>query len=268
MTAGKIDPPQSSVRQRLGAGIQRLAVHPRLQGAVITAFEALYRPVDEGDLPSGPVRAAIINQFNRLYYHDSVQTWRDTRYRGVHVFKCPLDLWLYQELIHELRPDLIVESGTAHGGSAYFLADLCDTVGTGRVVSIDIDPAPDLPEHPRVTYLRGSSVDPEIVAQVRELVVGEAKVLVILDSDHSRDHVRAELDTYTPLVPVDSYVVVEDTNVHGHPALPSFPPGPMEAVLDFLAVTDEFVIDRAREKYMATFNPSGYLKRVRPGRPR
>jgi cephalosporin hydroxylase len=128
-------------------------------------------------------------------------------------------------------------------------------------------PGADRPQHPRVTYLEGSSVDPHIVAQVRSLVKPDATVLVYLDSDHSCDHVRQELEHYAPLVSVGSYIVVEDTNVHGHPALPGFPAGPMEGLHQFLAGSDAFEIDKRRERFLMTFNPSGYLRRVRPASP-
>jgi hypothetical protein len=118
------------------------SVDEALKGAVVTAFEALYQPTQEQELPAADVRAAIVDQFHRLYYHDSRSTWKDTYYRGVHVQKCPLDLWQYQELVSELRPDLIIETGTAYGGSAYYLGDLCDTVGHGRVVTIDVAAPP------------------------------------------------------------------------------------------------------------------------------
>ncbi|MHB1786096.1 MAG: CmcI family methyltransferase [Acidimicrobiales bacterium] len=238
-------------------------MHDSLRGAVISAFEALYQPTVEQDLPDPRTREVIVNHFHRLYYHDSRRTWRDTWYRGVPVLKCPLDLWLYQEIIHDVRPDLIIETGTAHGGSAYFLADLCDTVDHGQVVTIDINSPSDPPRHDRVTYLEGSSVAPGIVTQVKGLVPLGGTALVILDSDHSRDHVRQELESYAPMVSVGSYIIVEDTNVHGHPALPSFPAGPMEALQHFLSGTDAFEIDRRLEKFMMTFNPSGYLRRVR-----
>ena len=89
--------------------------------------------------------------------------------------------------------------------------------------------------------------------------------MVILDSDHSRDHVLRELELYAPLVTPGCYVVVEDTNVNGHPVVPRFGPGPMEAVQEYLATTDAFEVDRSREKLLLTFNPSGYLRR-RPER--
>ncbi|MDQ6782160.1 MAG: cephalosporin hydroxylase family protein [Actinomycetota bacterium] len=235
-----------------------------LRDAVVRSFEALYDPAQEGDRPDADTRRSIVNQFHRLYYHDSQNTWRNTSYRGVPIMKCPLDLWQYQEVISALRPDLIIETGIADGGGAYYLGDLCDTVGNGRVVSIDIELASVLPDHDRVTYLKGSSISPEIVAKVRALAPPDGTIMVILDSDHSRDHVRRELEMYAPMVTVGSYAIVEDTNVHGHPALPSYPPGPMEGLRDFLNGTDAFEIDRNCERFMMTFNPSGYLRRLRP----
>ncbi len=229
---------------------------------IVAAFEGLYQPEGEGDVPPRSVREAIIRQFHRLYYHSSDQTWRDTWYRGVHVYKCPLDLWIYQELIHEIRPELVIEAGTMNGGSAYFLADLCDMVGTGRVVTIDTAPLPGRPEHDRITYVAGSSTDPAVVAQVTDLLPAPGPVLVILDSDHSCAHVFDELETYAPMVTEGSYLVVEDTNVHGHPALPTFPDGPMEAVELFLARRPDFEVDTSREKFMVTFNPRGFLRRI------
>ena len=119
----------------------------------------------------------------------------------------------------------------------------------------------DYPEHPRITYLAGrSSTDPAVVEEVRERAEGRA-ILVILDSDHSQGHVEAELAAYAPLVPVGCYVIVEDSNIGQ--IRKDLMPGPLEAIETFLARTDEFVIDREREKFLITFNPSGYLRRVR-----
>jgi cephalosporin hydroxylase len=235
--------------------------------AVSAAFVRLYEPHNEHDVPSTCVRQAIVDQFGKLYYHSAPETWMQTTYRGVTIYKCPLDLWVYQELFHRTEPDLIIETGTASGGSAYFLGDLCDTLGRGRVASIDIEGRQNLPTHPRVTYLTGSSTDESILNQVRAMVPKEGTVVVILDSDHSAAHVERELAALAPLVTFGSYIVVEDSNINGHPALPSFGPGPMEALKNFLSTNDEFEIDASCEKFLLTFNPSGYLKRVRPPRP-
>jgi cephalosporin hydroxylase len=222
------------------------------------------RRVDTPAEEPGPTdRERLIDGFHRLYYEsgEAGGTWKDTRFLGVPTWKSPLDLWVYQELLWELRPGLIVETGTAHGGSALYLATLCETIGSGEVVSIDIGEWPDRPAHPRLTYVVASSTDPQVVAQVAERARTAGAVLVVLDSDHSRDHVLAELRAYAPLVTPGSYLVVEDTNVNGHPVYEAFGPGPMEAVQDFLKERDDFEVDRSREKFLLTFNPGGWLRK-------
>ncbi len=202
-----------------------------------------------------------VRAFHELYYDSRDTTWKDTRWRGVRAQKCPLDLWVYQEILHEVQPDLIVETGTAEGGSALFLASILDLLGRGEVITIDVLLRPDFPRHPRITYLNGSSTDPMIVGHVSDLVGEGDKVVVILDSDHTKDHVLAEMKAYGPLVTKGSYLIVEDTNINGHPVLPDFGPGPWEAVEEFLQGNDQFVVDRSREKLLMTFNPMGYLRR-------
>jgi cephalosporin hydroxylase len=130
---------------------------------------------------------------------------------------------------------------------------------------VDIDPIPDRPSHPRITYLQGSSTAPDVFDRVKAMAASAQRTLVILDSDHSRDHVLAEMNLYADLVSPGSYMIVEDTNVNGHPVLPEFGPGPMEALDDFLSERSDFVIDRSKEKLLITFNPRGYLRKVHPG---
>jgi cephalosporin hydroxylase len=209
-------------------------------------------------------RDQVTDGFHRLYYErgEAGGTWKDTTFLGVTTWKVPLDLWVYQELLAELRPGLIIETGTAHGGSALYLATMCETLGGGEVVSVDIGHWPDRPAHPRLTYLTASSTDPEVVAQVAERAASAGAVLVVLDSDHSRDHVLAELRAYAPMVTPGSYLVVEDTNINGHPVYEAFGPGPMEAVQDFLMERDDFEVDHSREKFLFTFNPGGWLRKI------
>jgi cephalosporin hydroxylase len=204
----------------------------------------------------------VVRPFHRLFYESGTRTWSNTRWLGVPAQKCPFDLWVYQELLHELRPAVIVECGTADGGSALFLASICDLLGEGEIVTVDIRETPDRPQHDRVTYLTGSSTAPEIVQAMQERVAGRSPVLVILDSNHERDHVLAEMRLYGPLVTPGSYLVVEDSNINGHPVLPEFGPGPLEAIDAFLAESDEFAVDESREKYFLTFNPRGYLRKA------
>jgi cephalosporin hydroxylase len=202
-----------------------------------------------------------VASFHRIYYDENDRTWSNTTWLGVRVFKCPLDLWIYQELIDRIRPDLVVETGTAAGGSALFLASCLDLVGNGRVVTVDVLDRRDRPEHGRITYLTGSSVSDAIVGEISTAAAASTSVLVILDSDHSAAHVLQELRKYAPLVTPGSYLIVEDTNVNGHPILPSFGPGPYEAVETFLAESSDFVRDPECEKFFMTFNPGGYLRR-------
>jgi cephalosporin hydroxylase len=209
----------------------------------------------------------VVRPFHRLFYASGKQTWSNTHWLGVAAQKCAFDLWVYQEILHELRPAVIVECGTANGGSTLFLASVCDLLGDGEVITVDILDQPGRPSHERITYLTGSSTAPEIVRRVEELVGDRAPVLVILDSDHTRDHVLNELGLYAPLVSPGSYLIVEDSNVNGHPVASDFGPGPAEAVERFLAESDEFEVDRSREKFFLTFNPSGYLRKLAPERP-
>jgi cephalosporin hydroxylase len=204
---------------------------------------------------------ARVDAFHRLYYDDFHQTWAQTLWLGTRAFKCPFDLWMYQELLAAIRPDLLVETGTAAGGSALFLASCMDMLGNGRIVTIDINDRADRPQHDRITYVHGSSVDPEVVDRVRGLAADARAVIVVLDSDHRRDHVLAEMRAYSTLVTQGSYLIVEDTNVNGHPVLPDFGPGPHEAVETFLAEGAPFVRDRSCERFLMTFNPGGYLRR-------
>jgi cephalosporin hydroxylase len=231
-----------------------------LEKTVVESFESLYNH-DFQRLPDARVRRAIVDQFHRLYYHDT-GTWRDTHWLGVRTLKCPLDLWIYQEILQELRPQLIVECGTAFGGSALFLASICDLVGSGKILTIDIESKPERPMHPRITYLLGSSVDPGVFEQVRSMVPADGHVLVLLDSDHSAAHVSQELLMYSDLVTVGSFLVVEDSNINNHPVLPAFGPGPMEALDAFLKVNDQFLVDEGKQKHHLTFNPRGFLRRI------
>jgi cephalosporin hydroxylase len=204
-------------------------------------------------------RASVSRAHDVLYESDA---WTRATWLGAQALKNPLDLWVYQEIMAETQPELIVETGTYRGGSALFLASMCDLLDVGEVVSIDVEPVrDDYPEHPRITYLGGrSSTDPDVVDEIRERVAGR-NVLVILDSDHSQAHVEAELEVYAPLVPIGCYLVVEDSNIGR--IRKDLMPGPLEAIETFLANSDSFEIDREREKFLITFNPGGYLRRVR-----
>lgn len=207
---------------------------------------------------------SIVEAFHNLYY----QRWQAGHHTitlawlGYETLKCPLDLWIYQEIISKQRPDFIIETGTCHGGSAYYLASLCHLLGHGQVITIDCAKDPTRPQHERITYLDGMSTSPEIRSEVERLVGSARNNLVILDSDHSCENVLAELQSYRAYVPVGGYLIVEDTSINGHPTYPEFGPGPTEAVQRFLIDNPAFVIDASCERFMMTLNPGGYLRRV------
>jgi cephalosporin hydroxylase len=205
----------------------------------------------------------IVRGFHMLFYMDSERTWASTTWMGVPCLKNPMDAWIYQEILHCNKPDVLIECGTNKGGSAYFFAHLFDLIGGGRVISIDINKNPGKPEHPRIEYLVMSSTSAECVAAIRERIRPGEKVMAILDSDHSQGHVAAELKTYAPIVTRGQYLIVEDTNLNGHPVTRSFGPGPMEAVQDFLAGSKDFKVDRSfAERLKLTFFPNGWLRKI------
>jgi cephalosporin hydroxylase len=208
----------------------------------------------------------IVREFHQLYYRLWFEHRVDTHtlsWFGHEMMKCPLDLWIYQELLVRTRPDFVVETGTWYGASALYLAMLLDHIGHGQVVTVEVDVKANLPAHPRIRYVVGSCLDPAVIAQLRE-IVGRQRALVILDSHHETEHVYQELLAYSPLVQTGDYLIVEDTNINGHPVYPEYGPGPMEALDRFLSHNDEFVIDQRCERFLLTMNPKGYLRRVQP----
>lgn len=206
----------------------------------------------------------VINAFAKLFYNQGRRggTWNDTRFLGVRIMKSPLDLWVYQEIFYKTRPDLIVETGTAFGGSAFYFATILDLIGKGKVVTVDTSRLK-RPIHRRIKYLIGFSVDEFIVRAIKKEAKSAKSIIVILDSDHKKDYVLAELSIYSKLVSLEGYLVVEDTNVNGHPVWEGHGPGPHEAVEEFLAKNRDFVRDRSWEKYLFTHNPGGFLRRIK-----
>jgi len=205
----------------------------------------------------------VIDLFHHVYYNRPAQTWQNTFWMGVPVLKYPTDMWTYQELLYALKPDLIIETGTFWGASALYFAHLCDILDHGQILTIDNEKREYPKKHSRITYLHGSSTANEIQEQVKAVANDKKIVLVILDSDHSQKHVLAELAFYSTLVTVGSYLIVEDTNINGHPVRSECGPGPFEAVEEFLKNNNQFVVDETKEKYLLTHNPRGYLKRIK-----
>jgi cephalosporin hydroxylase len=197
---------------------------------------------------------------------------------GRPVIQYPEDLMAMQELVWQVQPDLILETGIAHGGSLIFYASLLEMLGrNGHVLGIDVEIRPHnrvaIEAHPmvkRITVIEGSSVEDTIAAKAHELARGRRRVVVVLDSSHTHQHVLRELELYSPLVKSGGYIVVFDTVIEDMPA-GSFPDRPWDkgnnpktAVREFLRTTDRFEIDREiQNKLLLTVAPDGYLKCVR-----
>ncbi|MBW3494565.1 cephalosporin hydroxylase family protein [Bacillus sp. FDAARGOS_1420] len=204
----------------------------------------------------------IGNEFLKCFYDSNV--WPNgTNWLGVPICKLPSDLFLYQEIIYDLQPDLIIECGTFHGGSALYLASILDLIGKGHVLTIDITPQPNRPSHNRITYLTASSVSVSAVQTILSMRKPDDVILVILDSDHSKEHVLKELQLYKSIVTTGSYMIVEDTCINGNPILPDWGPGPMEAVEKFLTKNNNFIVDETKHKFFISFNPNGFLKKIK-----
>ncbi len=205
-------------------------------------------------------------RFARRAWDAKDETLFSNTWLGAPAFQNPLDVWIIQEIIWETRPDVIVETGTCTGGGAALWASLLAMVGDGRVITIDIRPlnSPEATSLPivreRVRFVTGSSADPAIAEQVARETAG-SRVMVILDSDHSGEHVRSELDLWSPLVTQGCYLVVQD-GIAGWTIGPEARPGPLEATLSWLPEHPEFEADRSRERFLYTLCPSGFLRRL------
>lgn len=206
----------------------------------------------------------VIDKFNQIYYNSYI--WDQTYWLGEHILQNPCDNHIVQEIIYDVKPDYIIEAGTFKGGSALYYACVLAQINTkGKIFTIDINPQVAHVSKFKifkkyVKVFKGSSTSEEIYSYIAKKVKGK-KVLVILDSAHTKDHVLQEMNLYSKLVSSGSYLIVADTNINGHPVRTEFGPGPMEAVNEFLSKNNDFEIDRSKEKLLLTFYPSGYLRK-------
>lgn len=195
---------------------------------------------------------------------------------GRPLIQLPQDAMAMQEIIWQVKPDLIIETGIAHGGSLILSASMVQLIGHGEVLGVDIEIRPHnrrgIEAHPlahRIKMIEGSSIAPEVVAQVRAAAQGKQKVLVCLDSNHTHEHVLGELNAYADLVTSGSYCVVFDTFVEDMPAETEWPGrywgkgnNPKTAVWEYLKSHPEFEIDHSVEdRLLVTSAPDGFLRR-------
>lgn len=199
------------------------------------------------------------------------------KWMGRPIIQYPQDIVIMQELIWDIKPDLIIETGIAHGGSLIFYASILELIGKGEILGIDIDirehNKKEILAHPmakRITMIQGSSIDPVIVNQVKEHAKGKKTVMVLFDSNHTHDHVLEELKAYADLTTVGSYCVVFDTVVEDLPkGVYNDRPwevgsNPKTAVFEFLKTNTDFEIDKSIDnKILISVAPDGYLKRVK-----
>jgi len=237
----------------------------RSRGRRMTAKAFAVDNVKEGAdgpaLEAVPVPDDLKDGFVAAYWRSLA--WKQTKWLGYGAAVPPTDLFTYQEIVTEVGPDWIIETGTGDGGRALFFASLCDLLGRGQVVSIDTGTAGDLPQHPRITYLRGRAHSDDVVAKVRALVGDDPNGLVVLGTRGAGMRMRQEFDAFKGFVAVGSYVIMEQTVLNGYPVDASFGAGPHEAVRRILRLEGDFVADSEREKQSLTFNPLGFLQRIR-----
>jgi cephalosporin hydroxylase len=246
--------PAKSRESRLARNLKLLAQHPRL---FVTKVASWLRPMraDYRRLWGRGLRRWMIRYHKELLF-DKV-TWMGTPAR-----KMVLDAWVYQQIIHEVKPDFIIEIGNAEGGSTTFLANMLDLLGHGEVIAVDIDHSIFQADHPRIRVITGDSLADETLGKIAEVARGRG--MVIHDGDHSREHVLSDLRAYAQFVGVGSYLIVEDTVIdlfRAGDGLGSVN-GPLQAVEQFVREDPRFQIDSSREYFVITFNPHGYLKRL------
>jgi cephalosporin hydroxylase len=253
----RFEPPAKSV-QFVGALPSQAVRRTRPRRLTARTFAKAAPPLPG---PPVPVPDDLKAAFTEAVWRSAPET--NAQWLGRPLTTSPTDLLAYQELIVNVRPDWIVEAGADDSGRTGFLASICDLVGHGQIVAIGDACADDPLLHPRVHHVVGQAFEQRAADEVRALVPAGSRALVIIATRARRDRTVRTFEAYAPLVPVGSYVVVADTILNGHPVWPDFGAGPAEAVRKILDAHAEFVVDRTMEKFSLTFNPGGFLRRVR-----
>ncbi len=244
----------------VGAMDTKAARRTRSRREITLAFNAARDPVTTTDAEPSFVPDEI--KFAAIEAIWENQAWRETTWLGHPVNRYPTDLHSYQELLSAVRPAVVLLLGDDAGsvGRALHAASVADQLGHGRIIVVGRDDDGARPAHPRIDWVRGDAIDPSVADQVRQAVAGES--LMVFIGLGATDRVVAAFEAYAPLVPVGSYVVIENTVVNGRPVVSGFGPGPHEAVTALLERHRDFVPDVTRERYTITFNKGGFLRRT------
>jgi cephalosporin hydroxylase len=202
-----------------------------------------------------------------IWFYDT-HTYEKVNFQGVTMYKSLTDLWNYQEIIFRMKPKLIVEFGTHFGGSTLFFASMLKLFSVkGKVLTVDISGhhrVAQVDRNKMIEAMNCSSADPKVAERIRKLRKKyRGNIFVILDSDHAKDHVLAELEMLRSLLIPGDYVIVEDSNINGHPVLPGWGEGPYEAIVEYeKKYPNDYINDKEQElKYGFTWAPKGYLVR-------
>ncbi|RVP20771.1 CmcI family methyltransferase [Sinorhizobium meliloti] len=207
-----------------------------------------------------------VTEFHRWYY--DAELWNKTYFLGVRTLKCVFDLWQYQEILTELRPDLVVETGCYLGGATLFFSTILEMVNpNGQVITVETNPDridPSVRARSNIEIIAGSSTDPTIASLLRtRRAACSGLAFFIFDARPRKDHVLSEMINFREVIQPSDYLVVEDSNVNGHPVLPEWGPGPMEAIREYEKLYPaDYVHDEQREqKFGVTFAPYGFMRR-------
>lgn len=220
--------------------------------------------IDAAALKTGFSKSLV--DYHLWYYNTAV--WKTTSWLGISARKSPSDMWNYQEILFALQPGLVVEFGTGAGGATLFFATVLNSLKhKAKVLSVDIDHSGlsnVVRTHPLVELVLSSSTNPAVAQRIKQLRAEfPGPAFAILDSDHSRYHVFAEMLLLRPLLKTGDYLVVEDSNMNGHPVRSGWGEGPYEAIQEYFSCyPEDYEHDRSRErKFGFTFAPEGFLIR-------
>lgn len=187
----------------------------------------------------------------------------NNKWLGRPALKTPFDSWVYQEIIYDTKPNIIIEIGNFAGGSTLYLANIFDSLGYGKVIGVDIDhnKVSDL-NHKRIKWITGDATNSETLDKVRNEINVNDRVMIIEDSSHKYESTLSILEHYSSLVTVGCYFIIED-GICKENYIDGPKPGPFEATHKFLSTHPEFQIDKKMEKFFFTYNPDGFLKKIK-----